>query len=317
MKLSINEVMAIRKEWEKRKLSDYFSRYWKKEPASKIAEIWPYRNYGLTKEQALNLMDSICKGPERHREIKPIPVKRMLRHALPCSDAMLQNCPEYVAVNNNRDRRLRWKQAEPTVERIPGKVKVRIHEEQAEYAKSCQWFHIYRNHIITYQSYVAFSKRRMVWVFMGKVRKFRLPDGYIFADDKNGVKIMSVKNNEYDYHFSGSDLVHGHAIMRMIHKLKENAKIRKSNQKNKEKMEREKEKSLWKTVKYLEKKKRMITMMDSLRSGNCEAGTRVFARNHNLSVVGVRANLLYRVYKRVNDVYLKHRIVNTILKAAE
>ncbi len=306
MKLSVNDIAAIRAEGQKHVVPGCFARYWKKKPASRIAGIWPYRDYGLNKEQALDIMDAVCRGPERHRKATPAPVKRILKHALPCSEEMLRHYQEYVAVNDKRDRRLRWKQDEPTIERIPGKVKVRI-----------QWFHTYRNHIITYQSYVAFSKRRMVWVFMGKVRKFRLPDGYIFADDKNGVKIMSVKNNDYDYHFSGSDLVHGHAIRRMIHKLKENAKIRKSNQKNKEKMEREKEKNLWKTVRCLEKKKRSITMMDSLRSGNCEAGTKRFAANHNLSVTGVKATRLFRVYKRVNDACLRNRIFNTILKAAE
>lgn len=104
----------------------------------------------------------------------------------------------------------------------------------------------------------------------GKEYRFVLPRGYRWKRDSLGLLIADRKGN--DFHPTASDLMEG--IKHCIVQLKENAARRKA--------ENAKTRRELRMVRRAEREGARVCMADSLRAGNCYAGSQAWAINHKI-----------------------------------
>jgi len=109
--------------------------------------------------------------------------------------------------------------------------------------------------------------------WMATVSMLQPPKGYRWDRDRNGMRLVSLTIADKDYHPNSDDLrdYSKRAILAVINEryaARQNAKRAAV--------------ADAKAVRKAEKEGAMICLRDSLKAGNCEAGTRAFAGRHGL-----------------------------------
>lgn len=122
------------------------------------------------------------------------------------------------------------------------------------------------------QSYVTCTRKLANYVIFGQTYKVKCPYGYKFDVDENGFRIIGKAG---DYHPTSSDLILASKDSKyLVRKLKELALIRKN--------EKAKLRQQTKIIKRAELDGATVCLKDSLRAGNCLAGSISWANRHNL-----------------------------------
>ncbi len=102
------------------------------------------------------------------------------------------------------------------------------------------------------------------------IRSHTLPDGFVWDIDRNGLRIL--RADGADYHLTGQDLAHV-IVDTLLFRLNTNAQIRRDAE-LRAKADR---------VAFMADKAGVwVCAADSLRAGNCLAGTEAFAHRHNI-----------------------------------
>jgi hypothetical protein len=150
-------------------------------------------------------------------------------------------------------------------------------------------------------------------------RLIKAPRGFHFAIDNNGLKLQSNSIKTMDYHFTALDLIlgdseHGRKPLKtIVNKCKENYQIRK--QANLQSaIFSDDPKQVNKVIREAERLKVQISIVDSIKSGNCLSGTQVWAmRNH------MNANKHYQIQSITDklDDDNANRVKLVILRAIE
>jgi len=124
------------------------------------------------------------------------------------------------------------------------------------------------------QSYATCTHDVATLHLFGKVHSVKLPKGYRWDIDANGLVLLDRQGN--DYHPTASDLVAAEPDPRKLARLlKEGIAARKA--------ARAKAKQQSEILKKAEKEGASVCLRDSIVSGNCRAGSEQWARNHGLN----------------------------------
>ena len=113
-------------------------------------------------------------------------------------------------------------------------------------------------------------------------RTVKAPRGYRWDIDANGIRIMSLTDSRCDYHPTAKDLLNK-IDLRLV--ARENLATRKQQ----EALAREQKKNEKRAIALISKAERegaTVCMRDSLRAGNCQAGSESWARRHGLDPKG-------------------------------
>lgn len=112
----------------------------------------------------------------------------------------------------------------------------------------------------------------------------KAPKGFKWCIDKNGIKIQKNSVPACDYHPTSTDLYHFHSISKSLAiKANELFNIRKKQQ-TEIKSEKKTKADFIKAVKTGEKTGFLISLRDSIKAGNCEAGSTNFASRYGLDI---------------------------------
>lgn len=165
--------------------------------------------------------------------------------------------------HRQRDRRVLWSGAEPG---LHGRVYTK--GSYTNWRKKST----FRRYLVV-ESWARVGYHSLVFFWRGQVLTVHAPRGYHWAIDTNGLYLVGRAG---DYHPTANELANaandkGRAI---VAKLKENAAIRKQQAK--------KAKQQLRMVKRAEREGARICLADSLRAGNCRAGSTNWAQRHNL-----------------------------------
>jgi hypothetical protein len=157
----------------------------------------------------------------------------------------------------------------------------------------------------------AVTARRLLWFCGGEFGKIAAPRGWRFGRDINGLFIARVNGTDAmnRYHFLMDDVKGGAAGLRsaaLAHEEKQRkaAADKKAKQKAGKLLDVARSLGVW------------VRVSDSLRSGNCAAGTMSFARSHNLGTVAVPAVILQRISGSVVG-YQREQIARAISYAEQ
>lgn len=131
----------------------------------------------------------------------------------------------------------------------------------------------FRRYLVT-QSVVVILRGEAIYTYNGKTYLVPAPRGYRWKKDANGLCLTGAAG---DYHPTGSELAFAtlDRCKRLVEKLKANAALRKQ--------EAKKAKQRQAMVKRAERDGAMICLRDSLRAGNCLAGSTNWAQRHGLN----------------------------------
>lgn len=112
------------------------------------------------------------------------------------------------------------------------------------------------------------------------------PRGFHFCIDNNGLKLQSNSIKSMDYHFTALDLIVGNSernpLKTIVNKCKANYQTRKQ-AKLQSAIFSDDPKQVNKVIREAERLKVQISVVDSIKAGNCLAGTQVWAMRNHLS----------------------------------
>ena len=142
--------------------------------------------------------------------------------------------------------------------------------------------------------------------FNKKSFSLKAPVGYKFGRDENGAKMYKIKSPKDDIHLDSLNVFEGvRALRREL--LKNRAKRIELNEKNKQdkRIKLIFERNISNTV---------VTLEDSLKSGNCREGSLTLARRYKLDInFGVPAPILKKI--KTKEPMIRERIQNAIKRA--
>ena len=130
----------------------------------------------------------------------------------------------------------------------------------------------FERHLII-ESWARVQRDRIEYHLHGRVATIPAPRGYRWDSDANGLMLVGRAG---DYHPTADDLQTAAAdkCRAIVASLKENAAVRKQ--------EAKKAKQQLKMVKRAEREGAAVCLADSLRAGNCRAGSLNWAQRHDL-----------------------------------
>lgn len=137
---------------------------------------------------------------------------------------------------------------------------------------------------IVVQSYATCEDFRMcVFVLDGTTRTIHAPRGWRWDIDANGLRLRSCSDARVDYHPTASELIGD--ISELPRLARANWATRQANAKAakaKAKAEAEAKAADEAAIRRAEEVGVYVCLADSIRAGNCRAGSETFARNHGL-----------------------------------
>ena len=168
--------------------------------------------------------------------------------------------------------------------------------DNGRYSSRCKYTHwTYRIHVVS-AAWIA-SPTRLWWRFADHPPvTIAAPRGYVWGSDAHGIKLYAKRRPAMDYHPDSDDLESGpkHCV-KMLRELAANRAA----------VAREKRHAA-SAVRKAEREGLRLCMADSIRAGNCRAGTLSWAESHGFSRdpgIHVRPS---DVLKRANGDY--HRV---------
>jgi len=131
-------------------------------------------------------------------------------------------------------------------------------------------------------SFAFLTSYGMCYVYRGKKYRFRNPHGYRWGRDENGLRLYRVKKPSDDYHPQSTDLIGPDGTPAPLRSLtaivRENTKVRNETAAR----ARAETKRAKDAAQKAEREGCRVCVADSLRAGNCYAGTSSWARRHGL-----------------------------------
>jgi len=124
----------------------------------------------------------------------------------------------------------------------------------------------------------------LYWLADEPMRRIKAPHGYRWDEDATGVRLVSIARPADDYHVDSHDLSEC-SPRQLAAKLRENALIRRREARERAARERAAKLSAKQEARILrtaEREGATVCVRDSVNIGNCEAGTRSWAKNHGL-----------------------------------
>jgi hypothetical protein len=125
---------------------------------------------------------------------------------------------------------------------------------------------------VVVQSVAVACGRCLFFTLSGEKKRIAAPFGYRWERDKNGVKLVSRSHPDRDYHPTAGDLLGN--VRDIVAKLKANYETRRLANANK--------KQQLAAVRRAEREGATVCLRDSIRAGNCIAGTSNFCQRHGL-----------------------------------
>lgn len=122
-----------------------------------------------------------------------------------------------------------------------------------------------------------------ILVLAGKEHRIKAPRGYRWDIDKNGLLLRAKSDRRADYHPTATELLG--PVAAIVGKLKENFATRKAAARAAKAKAREtkaKETQRLEAIKRAETEGATVCLRDSVRAGNCLAGSVTWAQNHGL-----------------------------------
>jgi hypothetical protein len=143
------------------------------------------------------------------------------------------------------------------------------------------------------------------------------PWGYHFLADSNGLKLQSNSIKAMDYHFTALDFIVGNSqrqpMKEMVRKCKVNYQTRKQ-AKLQTCIFSDDPKQVNKVIREAERLKVQISVVDSLKAGNCRAGTWAWSRSNHMNIN--KHYQIQAIYDKLDDAN-KDRVKLVILRAIE
>lgn len=154
--------------------------------------------------------------------------------------------------------------------------------DHGRYSSRCTYTHY------TYEpqvgSFAFLTSSGMVYVYRGQKYRFRNTHGYKWGKDANGLRLYRVAKPTDDYHPDSSDLIGPdgkRATLRSLTAIvRDNAKVR-NDVAARARAEKRRAKD---AVQKAQREGCHVCVADSLRAGNCKAGTVNWAQRHGLDV---------------------------------
>lgn len=156
--------------------------------------------------------------------------------------------------------------------------------DQGRYSSQCTYRHwTYEIWVTSYAWLSQTHGREIGYHCWTTVTHLRAPRGYRWDRDVNGLKLISLADPRNDYHPSSDDLRLGAAHCREMlrqnaTKRREAARITRSEAAKTRKQQADDRAAMHRA----EHEGAAICMADSIRAGNCKAGTESFAARHGL-----------------------------------
>jgi len=194
----------------------------------------------------------------------------------------------YRAAKADRPRKKNFSEAEPH----SNKKIFYNHDESFEYRGSYKgWF---GSRCIPYMKSfgIIHSQGKKIYLKIDeKSMNRKAPKGFIFANDDNGLHIVSKQNDDINYHFNSSE------IIEKLSSITAKAKI---NHKERQKRERQfvLNKKMLGRIEKIKKNKLneiFVTVNDSKKAGNCLQGILNFKKAHGIAKNYIRADVLKRI----------------------
>lgn len=151
-------------------------------------------------------------------------------------------------------------------------------EDEGRYSSRCTWTKVTYHPMIRSYGWIDREGRLAVRFADLPLRRIKAPHGYRWDKDRNGFRLVANRNNDADYHPTASDLL-SMTPRQIAAELRENYTRREAQRK----LAREEQRRAKNAVKRAEKEGCRVCLTDSLRAGNCEAGTRYWASRHGLN----------------------------------
>ena len=150
------------------------------------------------------------------------------------------------------------------------------------YSSRCK----YRKYTYTViiQSFARIINGKLWFHFDGKTYIKPAPYGY-YWDNSNGIRIVSCRNHNIEYHVSAQDLISKKWYSDIRIMAVSNYETRRyilRQEKRDKKLEKKKQSLLQKRIKEAIKSDCYVTLKDSIKSGNCNTGTINWAISHGI-----------------------------------
>lgn len=156
-------------------------------------------------------------------------------------------------------------------------------KDEGRYSSRCTWRKISHQIIVRSYGYVVSGGMVLKWHILDDRGETKSLHGYRWGRDKNGIKLFSVANSIDDFHPTTEDVRLG--AKHCIAKLKENATTRRKfakQIKSNERKSKAKIKQEMAIIRRAEREGLAVCVTDSIKAGNCLAGTLNWAARHGL-----------------------------------
>lgn len=158
--------------------------------------------------------------------------------------------------------------------------------DNGKYSSRCTYTHWTYQPWVTSYAWLTYAGKSIGWRIWAETGTTKAPRGYRWERDANGVKLVSVADPRNDYHPDSEDL-RTLSPRQLAAKLRANAATRRAADKlaraeaAKTKKQQAEDRS---AMRRAEQEGAEICLADSIRAGNCQAGTKNFADRHGLDI---------------------------------
>lgn len=173
------------------------------------------------------------------------------------------------------NRKKNWR----TTTATSGKSRIESHD-LGRYSSRCQYTHYeYTRRIESWGAVVGTNLFARIDTAAGiRTRTIKAPRGYRWNIDKNGIRILSLTNPRCDYHPTAAEILNQTDLRKLAKEnLKKRVELAKLERKEKKEVKRAAD-----LIKKAEREGATVCLADSVRAGNCRAGTEAWARRHGL-----------------------------------
>jgi len=182
-------------------------------------------------------------------------------------------------------RRQNWELPRATTERLGNYVEI-LEINNGRYSSRCTYIHwTYRPEV---ESWGIVLNGTLRYRFRGRCFTFRSPRGYRWGVDGQGIRLCSISRPGDDYHPDSDDLVVDgtqQTLRSLTAKIRLAATVRRAMARKGRAMAR-KERTALAKVRQVEREGCRVRLTDSIRAGNCPAGSANWARQHKLDPTG-------------------------------
>lgn len=155
--------------------------------------------------------------------------------------------------------------------------------DNGRYSSRCAYRH-YSYRVEVRSAAIVRPEKLLFWFAAGRAKIIRAPRGYHWDEDANGARLVSNSHPSDDYHPTADDLL-AKTPRQLVAALKANAKARKEQERQARLADRATKREKQQQAALLRKAERegaTVCVADSLRAGNCLAGTLTWASRHGL-----------------------------------